>query len=137
MQQQPALFLNQQQISFRPHKEFLGLILEEKLNWKIPITALKQKCNKRLDILRCISPSAWGADRTTMFRIYRAVIRSKLDYGCTLDSSAKEHILKILDPVHNAAIRLATGAFKSSPVQSLYAESGEPPLRIRREQLML
>ena len=43
----------------------------------------------------------------------------------------------MIDPVHNAAIRIATGAFRTSPRVSLYAESGEPPLHYRRKQLAL
>ena len=72
-----------------------------------------------------------------MLRIYRVMIRSKLDYGCTIYSSAKPYIQERLDPIHNAAIRLSIGAFRSSLVLSLYADSGEPPLRLRRKQLML
>ena len=72
-----------------------------------------------------------------MLRIYRAVVRSKLNYGCTIYSAAKDHVLQKLDPIHNAGIRLATGAFRSSPVVSLYGESGEAPLNICRKQLFL
>jgi ribonuclease HI len=39
-------------------------------------------------------------------------------------------------PVHHAGIRLATGAFRTSPVVSLYAESGEPSLSVRRILLL-
>ena len=42
-----------------------------------------------------------------------------------------------LDPVHNQGLRLSLGAFRSSPVESLYVEAHEPPLEIRREKLSL
>ena len=45
--------------------------------------------------------------------------------------------LKQLDPVHNEAIRLCLGAYRSSPMESVYAESGELPLSLRREMLQL
>ena len=38
--------------------------------------------------------------------------------------------LRSLDPVHNQGIRLSTGAFRTSPTNSLYAESGELSLTI-------
>ena len=72
-----------------------------------------------------------------MLRLYRSIIRSKLDYGCFIYASAKQSILQTLDPVHNSALRICTGAFKSSPIPSLYAETGEPPLDNRRKQLLL
>ena len=42
-----------------------------------------------------------------------------------------------LDPVHNQGLRLSLGAFRSSPVESLYVETHEPPLEIRRDKLAL
>ena len=45
--------------------------------------------------------------------------------------------LQLLDSIHNAAIRLCTGAYRSSPVVSLYADSGEMSLSLRRDQLLL
>ena len=44
-----------------------------------------------------------------------------------------DYILKSLDPI----LRIAPGAFRTSPVQSLYAEAGEPPLRHRRLKLCM
>jgi len=41
-----------------------------------------------------------------------------------------------LGSVHHAGIRIATGAFRTSPVESLWAEAGEPPLSLRREYLL-
>ena len=43
----------------------------------------------------------------------------------------------MLDAVHHRGIRLSTGAFRSSPVESLYADSGEPSLSFRRDKLSL
>ena len=43
--------------------------------------------------------------------------------------------MKSLDTIHHQGLRLALGAFRTSPVESLYAESNEPSLYIRREKL--
>ena len=43
--------------------------------------------------------------------------------------------LKCLDTIHHQGLRLALGAFHTSPVESLYAESNEPSLYTRREIL--
>ena len=42
-----------------------------------------------------------------------------------------------MDTIHHQGLRLALGAFRTSPVESLYAESNEPSLYIRREKLSL
>ena len=43
----------------------------------------------------------------------------------------------MLDPIHNQGLRLALGAFRTSPVASLYMEADEPSLYSRREKLSL
>ena len=43
----------------------------------------------------------------------------------------------MLDPMHNQGLRLALGAFRTSPVASLYVEADEPSLYSRREKLSL
>ena len=113
------------------------MTLDEKLEWKDHIKQLKLDCTKRLNILKILSHTTWGADRVIMLRMYRSIFRSKLDYGRFIYASAKPNILATLDPVHNLGIRLCTGAFRSSPVISLYADAGEPSLSHRRQQLLL
>ena len=43
----------------------------------------------------------------------------------------------MLDPIHNQGLRLALGAFRTSPVASFYVEADEPSLHSRREKLSL
>ena len=43
----------------------------------------------------------------------------------------------MLDPIHNQELRLASRAFRTSPVASLYVEADEPSLYSRREKLSL
>lgn len=111
--------------------------IDYKLNWKEHIKKIKTDCMKRMDILKCVSNTTWGSDRIIMLRLYRALIRSKLDYCSFIYGSARNCDLKSLDPVHNAGIRFCTGAYRSSPVESLYAESREAPLQSRRELLLM
>ena len=98
------------------------------------ILRLKSTSMRSMNILKSLSGKTWGAGKTVMLRLYRSLIRSKLDYGCIIYATGKQTVLNLLDPVHNSAIRLCTGAFRSSPVVSLCAENGEMPLHIRRMQ---
>ena len=45
--------------------------------------------------------------------------------------------MKSLDTIHHQGLCLALGAFRTSPIESLYTESNEPSLYIRREKLSL
>ena len=43
----------------------------------------------------------------------------------------------MLDPIHHQGLRLALGAFQTSPTACLYVEEDEPSLNTRREKLSL
>ena len=116
---------------------FLGLLFDKKLSFIPHIKALKAKCLKALDILKVLSNTNWGGDRSVLLNLYRSLVRSKLDYGSIVYGSARKSYLKCLDTIHHQGLRLALGAFRTSPVESLYAESNEPSLYIRREKLSL
>ena len=97
-----------------------------------PITTLKA-----LDILKVLSNTNWGGDRSVLLNLYRSLVRSKLDYGSIIFGSARKSYLKCLDTIYHQGLRLALGVFRTSPVESLYAESNEPSLYTRREKLSL
>ena len=98
---------------------------------------MKAKCLKALNLLKVLTHTSWGADRTTLLHLYRSLIRSKLDYGSIVYGSARKSYLQMLDTVHNQGLRLALGAFRTSPVSSLNVEADEPSLWLRREKLSL
>ena len=126
-----------QQIRFVNEKKFLGLIWDTKLNFNAHIRYLKQKCQNSLNIIKILSHTDWGSGKKILLRLYRALVRSKIDYGCIIYRNASEKALKCLDVIHNLGIRLSLGAFKSSPVESLYVEANELPLSERRTELLM
>ena len=65
------------------------------------------------------------------------MIRSKLDYGSNVYGSARKSYLAMLDLIHHQGLRLALGAFRTSPTANLYVEADEPSLNTRREKLFL
>ena len=69
--------------------------------------------------------------------LYRAIVRSKFDYGCIVYGTASNTNLQQLDSIHNSGLRLALGAFCTSPVSSLYTEANEAPLEERRLKLSM
>ena len=50
--------------------------------------------------------------------------------------SARKSYLQMLDTAHHQGQRLALGAFRTSPVTSLYVEADEPSLYLRRENVL-
>lgn len=90
-----------------------------------------------MNLLKALANTDWGAERKTLLMLYKSLIRSKIDYGCIVYGNAAKSNLRILETLHNSAIRLSIGAFRTSPITSILAESGEPSLQLRREQLTL
>ena len=133
----PVLKLDNDPIQFVKEAKFPGLIWDTKLTFEPHIKYLKARCQKSRNILKVLSRTEWGADRTSLLKLYRSLVRSKLDYGCVVYGSASKTALAKLDPAHNQGLRLSLGAYRSSPVESLYVEAHEPPLEIRREKLAL
>ena len=133
----PDLTLDGVHIEVVPEFKFLGLLFDSKLSFIPHINYLSNKCQKALNLLQVVSSMDWGADRKVLLRLYRTLVRSKLDYGCIVYGSARQSYLRKLDSIHNQGLRLALGAFRTSPVNSLYAEANEPSLNLRRKKLSL
>ena len=79
----------------------------------------------------------WGADCQARLKLYRALVHSQLDYGIFIYKSTRKAYLKKLNLIHYEGLRLILGAFRTSPVVSLYIEAHEAPLQLRREKLAL
>ncbi|KAI5738982.1 hypothetical protein M8J77_013456 [Diaphorina citri] len=129
------LTMGEQRIEVVNSARFLGLIFDRKLTWAEHLKNLKKSCYNRTRILKTLSKKAWGSNRKMLISLYKTLIRSKLDYGSIVYNSATSKTLQMLDPVQNQCLRLATGAFRSSPTASLEAETSEPNLKIRRSIL--
>ena len=84
-----------------------------------------------------LSNTNWGGDRSVLLNLYISLVRSKLDYGSVVYGSARKSTLKCLDTIHHQGLRLALGAFRTSSIESFYAESNKPSLYVRREKLSL
>ena len=132
----PTLVLYKNPIPVKKETKFLGILLDSKLTFLPHIKGLKKKCVKALNLLRVVSNTGAG-DRTVLLRLYRALIRSKLYYGCFIYGAACESYISLLDPIQNQGLRLSLGASRTSPAQSLCVEANELPLHLRREKLAL
>ena len=51
--------------------------------------------------------------------------------------AARQSIFQKLDPIHHNALRMCSGAFRTSPIHNLYADCREPSLNFRRSQLAI
>ena len=95
----PVLHLYGSPIPVVEESKFLGLLFDRKLSFIPHIKYLKAKCLKALNLLKEFSHTSWGADRTTLFKLYQSLVRSKFDYGCNIYGSARKSYLQMLGPM--------------------------------------
>ena len=79
------LRIGKEQIPLSPTTTFLGIVLDARLSWSAHAEAVKTRCMKRLNAMRAISGSSWGASRCNLLQIYRATIHSVLTMDLTYD----------------------------------------------------
>jgi hypothetical protein len=133
----PILTLNGVPIPVVEEAKFLGLIFDRKLNFKAHIAATRRKCNNPINLLKVLSHFDWGADRKILLQLFRSLVRSKIDYGLVVYGAARPSYMQKLGSVHNAGLRLCSGAYRTSPIPSLLVEINELPVALRQEQLSL
>lgn len=130
-----SIIYNGCEIPVTNQTKFLGVVLDSKLNGAPHCNYIYEKCERLLNMLRCLSGVWWGAHPFCMKLIYNALIRSILDYGTFLLHPGSVLSFKKLDNIQSKALRLITGAMKSSPINALQVECCEPPLQLRRQYL--
>ena len=86
----PVLHLYRSPIPVVEESKFLGMIFDRKLSFLPHIKYLKAKCLKALNLQRVLSHGPRGADRTTLLKLNRSLVRSKLDYGCIIYGSTRK-----------------------------------------------
>ena len=117
--------------------KYLGLIFDSQLTWLPHIKYIRDRCMKRMNVIKHVANKKWGSDRKTLNMLYVSLIQSQMNYGSFLYSAAAPTNLLILDRVQYAGIRIVTGAMNCTDTKMLEAEAVIEPLRYRRSYLGL
>jgi ribonuclease HI len=126
------LQVSQQTIKQVAVQKVLGILLDApKLTFYAHIDKLKTESNRRVNIIRALSSTTWGASRTMLRRVYISFIRSKIEYGCIIYGELPHKQMNKLNVTQNNAMRAILGARKTTPIVSLEAEAHLMPLEMR------
>ena len=136
-EKQIELKIDGENISFEKSVKFLGVIFDCKLTWNEHIRYVSDRCSKRINLLRALTGTDWGANKKTLIMLYRTLIRSIIDYGSIAYDSASESSKRLLDQIQSKSLRICCGAMIMTPVAALQVECGEVPLGLRRRELQL
>ena len=72
------------QIPVVSQTKFLGVIFDNKLNFKAHIDYIHQRCEKAMNLLKVVAKMDWLEDRSVLMRFYHSFVHSRLEYGCAV-----------------------------------------------------
>lgn len=113
----------------------LGICFDDKHSFSDHLEVLVGTCLKKLDILKSLAYKSKGAHPKFLIQVYKALIRTKLDYGSFLWDNINKKQVQNLEKIQNAAMRISLGAMTTTPVEALQRETALVPLQMRRQQL--
>jgi len=76
-----CLKLQQRSLSVRNEYKFLGITFQRNGTYYSHIEKVHSKCLQRLNLLQILTGTSWGVATMPLLHIYRALIRSVLEYG--------------------------------------------------------
>lgn len=116
----------------RIHK-YLGITFDRYLSFGAQIREIRSKVNDRLNMLKVICGIKHGSHPQVVGRIYIALIRSLMEYGCLVTNNTGKTNRQMLTVSNNQCLRKTTGCTRSTPLNALAAIAGQDPLDIRFE----
>ncbi len=127
--------LNGQQLEQVSVIPCLGMWMDNKLSFRVHIQKMVDKCQKAIHVMRSLAGVEWGVWCQSVKRIYCALVRAAIDYGSMVYSSVSKSQLSKIEAIQTQALRICSGAIRSSPITAFQVEMGEMPLEIRRLKL--
>ena len=132
---QLTLSLSGRTINQSDSYKYLGVWFDRKGTWGKHINHLKQKCQQRINFLRSITGTWWGARPTDLLRLYKTTILSVLEYGSFCFKSAAKSRLVVLERIQYRCLRIVLGCMHSTHNMSLEVLAGVLPLQDRYYEL--
>jgi hypothetical protein len=84
---------------------FLGVVLDERLNFKAHIDLVKKKAISRLNIIKTVSHRSWKLSKSTLINLYTSLIRSVFEYSAILAPRLSNQLKNQLQIIQNNALR--------------------------------
>ena len=127
-------------VSPRPVIRVLGVQIDSKLRWGPQIRFIQAKMARQNLALSRVAASTWGATFPKARQVFSAMIRPAITYGAPIwhsitDIKPRKSQTRRCGSIQNTGLRIVTGAFKATPLQSLEAECTIPPIDLYMDSL--
>ncbi|KAI5754580.1 hypothetical protein M8J77_009716 [Diaphorina citri] len=117
--------------------KYLGVTFDSKLTFNKHVEKTSEKATKKLRLLKRLSGTKWGSSRSTLNTTYNMYVKPTITYCSEVLITANKSNKKKIEKIQNEALRLVTGAVKSTPISAMYALTRNKPLIDTIEQQAL
>jgi hypothetical protein len=128
------LFIDGKRIREEENLIYLGVTLDKKLTGKAHFQNVAEKAKKRIRLMQRAAGVSWGAKVNTIMLTYRTYVRPIVEYGTEVFATTADNRIEILNKVQNQALRIASGAVKTTPIVAMEAYCKVEPLLQRLHQ---
>ena len=130
LQTHPTISLNNVQVERTTSQKHLGVILDEKLNFKQHVDSAISKVNKGISLIKKLR---YTLPRKSLITIYKVFLRPLIDYGDIIyDQPNNNSFCEKLEVIQYKAALAITGAIQGTSRDRIYAELGLESLKDRR-----
>ena len=136
-EQKATLRINGQTLLAEDNPTYLGVTFDRRLTWRQQSKKTEARGKVRLALMKKLAGTTWGADTSTLKRLYTGRVRPVLEYGMTAWGTTAKSNFDRVSKVQNQATRIITGAMKSTPIPKLETITGLQPLDDRRDAKIL
>lgn len=108
--------LKGEMIKYEREASFLGIVYDVQATYKQQLEIVKGKVDKRCNILRWLNRVSWGMEVNTELLVYKAFIRSVIDYGLFVIFPKDLRNRDKVEKMQYKGIRIALGYRNSTPI---------------------
>ena len=84
--------INGKSIKTEKEVKFLGMTMDQSLTWESHVKYITDKCKKRINLMKSLAGTRWGAGKRSQLTLFRSLIRSVIEYGAVAyDNAAPSH----------------------------------------------
>ncbi|XP_011689992.1 PREDICTED: RNA-directed DNA polymerase from mobile element jockey-like [Wasmannia auropunctata] len=115
--------------------KFLGVIFDPTLKGSLHLEHVNNKARKISQVISALRGVWWGSSPQLLLGIYRSLCRSVMEYASHIFALENSRGRQRLEITQNSVIRTCLGMRVSTPLNVLFAEAREPPLKLRFQYL--
>ena len=125
----PQINIDNTPLRFEPNPKLLGVTLDRRLTFTRQVELTMAKASSKMRMLGAVAHSKWGWRKEDLRKVYLSHVQSTITFASSAwQPWLSKNNINRLDSVQNKCLRLITSQAKSSPLESLRAETRIPSI---------